>query len=461
MKYLYSISIGIIVFVFSISAKDISIADLEHQAKIFKKMYKSLAFQKDFKLEWCGCVSDEKRVEFVKGLVDRLQNIKQPSEKVTVVSFAAGGLLQDALLVYALLQAGYTDIDIILIDLSMPHVYQIPKTSFRESEYKKIQDIINGFYKARNIPLKPPVDKEWEQMTADEQRLSEEYHRKVQEVLYDDPSFLKFVQKQGLVGQAFAVELLKLILATTVQEIMLHDREFWEKASINISIFPSSYEALSLFAGKKPVFNAADIITIADSAPGEDPSELEQGLAYPAEANMAIMEIFDRTVASENIIGMKKVGQIYFIFNSVTEKYAFFDTEFEQSADGDFARNKINSSGKLSKSQLTTLAEEINQHFQNKYHSKTDFCQLLWKSHTFLAFKDLVRAAASNKTIIGVLDFIDISPDAFAKDEEPLRHEADTLQMFFWSKHEALAFPWDRYINYFILKYPPVLPEYL
>lgn len=102
------------------------------------------AFLEDFnpsiQFEWCHCIDWQKRITLIVQLIhDIKEKYTNPAEQLVYTSFAAGGMLQDVLLLEELIQQGYRNIVVNLVDLGYPDPFTLREllAQFPEDEQSR------------------------------------------------------------------------------------------------------------------------------------------------------------------------------------------------------------------------------------------------------------------------------------------------------------------------------------
>jgi|GEM_PF-6226464 len=68
-------------------------------------------------LDWCPCIDDQTRIDFAQATVRDIQKQYSTSEPLTIISLGSGALKQEELIARLLLDAGYTTLTLVLIDI--------------------------------------------------------------------------------------------------------------------------------------------------------------------------------------------------------------------------------------------------------------------------------------------------------------------------------------------------------
>jgi hypothetical protein len=411
-------------FSFELRTKPVSYQELEEKARFLEKIHHNFNFPVGF--DWCTCISNRDRIEFVQKVLKKLTATKSPYEKITYVSIGVGQLLQDLLTIYGILKSGYKNLDIVLIDLHFPSTMDITQKYFRADDYKKLMTTLDDLRDKAGLKPEPEfsVFQEFQEYTP------------VEIEFKDTETANAFAQYNELIGQEFdkrgfaLTELFEMILAHLLQELGASSPRYWKDASINLTYQHGVYEALGLFKqqefkGKKSkqIFDTPDILLAVDSL------GFVEKVDYPAEANLARIAIEYREPKYVDVIAKFEVvfakPLIVYGYNKATL------LEEELNRIEDFKKFLITSK-QLSKSQL---AEEVERLFEN---IKNISATISWEVDSFLALRDFAEQAADNKTIIGVLSLPTIKDKPFdAEENNPLPRKERSI---IWDKASLLKF---------------------
>lgn len=116
------------------------------------------AFVEDFnpskRFAWCECTPWQQRIALIVKLIQEIkEKYTNPADKLVYTSFAAGGLLQDFLLLKELREQGYNNIIINLIDVGYPDPFTLRELFAEFPQEERLQEHIKYLANLSDIIL--------------------------------------------------------------------------------------------------------------------------------------------------------------------------------------------------------------------------------------------------------------------------------------------------------------------